>query len=139
MAYRTRSSSSYRNAKKGQFFILTAVAIVTILFFIGRWIGPSAQVDTSSIAASEEFSTFDNIKEKASSVVKNSDSCDDLNYNLQEYKNFIDNFATEKNYKIIFDYTTTPCSESLGTVTEFTLRITSQKVDAQRDFSVAWP
>ncbi len=140
MASRTRSSSNSRkNVRKGQFFILSAVAIVTILFFVSRWVEPLTQADTSSIAQMEEFFTFDNIKEKTTTVVKNSDDCIDLNYNLQEYKSFIDNFAREKNYKISLTYSTTPCDPELGAVTEFTLRIISNKVDARGTFSVEWP
>lgn len=138
-----RSSSSLsimKKVKKGQFFVLSAVAIVTILFFVSRWIGPTTQIDTSTNALSEELFTFDNIKEKTTSVVKNSESCDDLNYNLQEYKNFIDNFAREKNYKIGFTYTITPCSEELGgAVAGFSLRIISDKVDARGTFDISWP
>lgn len=141
MASRMRSSSSYqKRVRKGQFFVLTAVAIVTILFFVSRWTGPSTQVDTSYIVASEELFTFDNIKEKVSAVVKNSKNCDDINYNLQEYKNFIDSFARDKNYKISFDYILTPsCEQFESAVAEFTLRITSEKVDAKGTFSITWP
>lgn len=141
MAYRTRSSSSYKkNAKKGQFFVLTTVAIVTILFFVGRWMGPLIQADTSSIAQAEELFTFDNIQEKSSIVVKSSESCDDLNYNIQEYKSFIDNFAKEKNYKISLTYSITPnCEEFEAAIVEFILRILSERVDARSSFSVTWP
>lgn len=136
-----RSSPSYKliKGRKGQFFILTTVAIVTILFFIGRWLGPLTQIDTSSIVMSEELFTFDNIKEKASSAVKNSENCKELDYNLQEYKSFIESFAREKNYKITFTYVLTPCSEDLGAIVEFTLQIISTKIDAKGTFSATWP
>ncbi len=138
MASRTRSSSSFRSVRKGQFFLLSTVAIVTILFFVGRWVDPLAQSDTSGIAGMEELFTFDNIQEKTSSVVKNSDNCDDLNFNMQEYKSFIENFASEKNYKIKFAYLVPSCSEEGATVA-VSLRIQSERVDAQKDFSVVWP
>lgn len=140
MASRTRSSSSSRkSARKGQFFVLTTVAIVTILFFVSRWVEPLTQADTSAIAQLEEFFTFDNIREKTNANVKNSENCDDLNYNLQEYKSFIDNFAREKNYKISFNYIVTPCDDELGAAAGFTLKITSEKVDAKGSFDVTWP
>lgn len=138
MASRTHNSSSSGSVRKGQFFILTAVAIVTILFFISRWVGPSTQVDTSSVVASEEFSAFDNIKEKSNTVVKNSENCDDLAYNIQEYKSFVENFARDKNYKIDFAYFIAPCSEELGVVVEFSLRIISARVDAKGTFGETW-
>lgn len=139
MASRTRSSSSYKkNDRKGQFFILTTVAVVTILFFVGRWIEPLAQVDTSSIVQMGEIFTFDNIKEKTSAVVKDSESCDDLDYNLEEYKNFIQNFAREKNYRIDFGYGISSCVDDTGAVIEATLRILSENVDAKGTFIETW-
>ncbi|MBI1978475.1 MAG: hypothetical protein HYS62_00245 [Candidatus Aenigmarchaeota archaeon] len=141
MASRTRSSSSSkRSARKGQFFILTTVAIVTTLFFVGRWIGPSSQVDTSSQVLSDELFTFENIKEKAIVAVENSESCEDLKYNIQEYKNFIDAFARDKNYQITFTYAISPSCEELGSaVAEFALRIISERTEARGIFSVTWP
>lgn len=137
-----RSSSSFniiKKVRKGQFFILTSIAVVTVLFFISRWTGPSTQVDASSLVSSEELFTFDNIQQKTSSVVKNSYNCDDLNYNLEEYKNFLKDFSTEKNYKINFVYTIPSCSEGSGATVNFNLRVQSEKVDAQKDFSIVWP
>ncbi|MEK6909751.1 MAG: hypothetical protein AABW61_01595, partial [Candidatus Aenigmatarchaeota archaeon] len=75
-------SNLRKNARKGQFFVLTTVAIVTILFFVGRWVDPLTQVDTSTIVLSEELFTFDNIQEKTAAVVKNSENCEELEYNL---------------------------------------------------------
>jgi len=139
MASRTRSSSSYKkNDRKGQFFILTTVAVVTTLFFVGRWIEPLAQVDTSSIVQMGEIFTFDNIREKTSAVIKDSESCDDLDYNLEEYKNFIQNFAREKNYRIDFGYDILSCVDYTGAVIEATLRILSENVDAKGAFTETW-
>ena len=138
MAYRTRSSSSSRkNARKGQFFVLTAVAVATILFFVGRWTGPLTQVDTSSIVLSEELFTFDNIREKTVAVVGNSENCEELDYNLQEYKNFIRDFGRDKNYKITFKYSIPSCGDSAAV--RMDLVIISEKVNAQKTFTVDWP
>lgn len=140
MAFRTRSSSNFRSVRKGQFFVLTTVAIVTVLFFVGRWIDPLTQADASDMAEMEELFTFDNIREKTSTVVKNSENCDDLDYNLQEYKKFIDDFARDKNYKISFAYSLTPsCEQFESAAVELALRIISEKIDAKGVFSVTWP
>lgn len=133
------SSNLTARTRKGQFFVLTTLAVVTILFFVGRWVSPSNQPDTSYIVKSDELSTFDNIKEKASVVVKSSEDCNTLNYNAQEYKKFVDNFAKEKNYRIDFAYSISPCSDELGTIVEFTLRIQSDRADAKGTFFVVWP
>ncbi len=132
-------SSLVRKDRKGQFFILTTVAIVTILFYLGRSLGPASQTDTSLTILLDEFSTFDNIQEKSVSLVKGSESCADLNYNLQEYKGFIENFAKEKNYQVALSYRTTPCDQELGAVAEFSLSIVSDKVDARGNYFVTWP
>lgn len=131
------SSSFSRKDRKGQFFVLSAVAVVTILFFVGRWTGPSTQIDTSSIVLLDEFSTFDNIQQKTSDVIKGSESCEDLAYNLQEYKNFIGNFARDKNYKISFEYSVPSCGAS-ATVNVY-LTVASENVNAQKAFTVNWP
>lgn len=131
-----RNLSNYR---KGQFFILTAIAIVTVLFFIGRWMQPLAQADTSSIVSQEEFSTFDNIKGKVANVAKGSDNCDDLNYNLQDFKEFLKNFAAEKNYRISFNYKIQSCSGEFSTLSyavTYDLIILSDAVDARGSFTI---
>lgn len=131
------SSSSRKNGRKGQFFVLTAVAVVTILFFVGRWVDTLTQVDTSSIVLSEELFTFDNIQEKTATVIKSSENCEELDYNLQEYKNFIREFARDKNYKISFEYSLSSCGAT-ATV-KIDLVIISEKVNAQKTFIVEWP
>jgi hypothetical protein len=138
MASRMHSLSNLRkNARKGQFFVLTTVAIVTILFFVGRWVDPLTQVDTSTIVLSEELYTFDNIQEKTAAVVKNSENCEELEYNLQEYRNFIRDFARDKNYKITFKYSIPSCEASAEVRVDIV--IISEKVNAQKTFTVDWP
>lgn len=128
---------SLPSSSKGQFFIVSAVSIVIILFFIGRWLEPSTVPDTSSIALTEELFTFDNVKEKATAVVKGSESCEELDYNLQEYKNFLNDFAREKNYQIGFVYSIEPCSSSA--IARVNLTLVSEKVNAKSNFSIQWP
>ena len=131
------SSSSKMSVRKGQFFVLSTVAIVTILFFVGRWTGPLTQSDSSSIALSEELFTFDNIQQKSTDVIKGSKSCDDLEYNLQEYRGFVSDFARDKNYKITFDYSMPSCGPAAAV--QIDLVIISEKVNAQKTFTVNWP
>ncbi len=136
MASRTRSSS---RSNKGQFFIVSAATIVVILFFVGRWLEPSRVPDTSTVAMTDELFTFDNIREKAGVVVEGSESCDDLSYSLAEYRDFVLDFARDKNYRATFDYSLAPCSEELGTIVEFNLRVTTDKADAEGTFFLGWP
>lgn len=138
-----RNSSSYsimKGGRKGQFFILSAIAIATILFFVSRWLQPLEYIDTSSIVSQEEFFVFDNIREKSSAVVANSESCDDLAYNVQEYKSFVENSARSGSYVVAFDYRITPCSDELetGAVVEVFLKVASESADAKGTFSEVW-
>ena len=83
--------------------------------------------------------TFDNIKEKSAVIVNGSKSCEDLQYNVQEYKNFVENFAKEKNYQISFTYSVSPCSEDMGAIVEFDLDINSNNFDANSNYFSSWP
>ncbi len=130
-------SSLRRSARKGQFFIMTTLVIVTILFFIGRWSDSVTHIDTSNIVLSDEQFTFDNIYEKTTEVVKKSATCDDLTYNLQEYKDFISDFSKTKNYKIDFNYNIGTCTSSA--LISFQMRVQSEQANAQKDFTMTWP
>ncbi|MEM5773320.1 MAG: hypothetical protein QXL86_03835, partial [Candidatus Aenigmatarchaeota archaeon] len=84
------------SSKKAQFFILSAVAIVTTIFLVSQWVEPYTIVDTSSILMKEEFFIFNNIVEKANETVGLSKDCEELNFNLEEYKIFVEKFASSK-------------------------------------------
>lgn len=128
-----------KNARKGQFFIMTALAVVTVLFFVGRWSDPLTQIDTSNIVLSDELFTFDNLYEKTTEVVKKSANCEDLAYNLQEYKDFISDFSKTKNYKIDFIYSMGSCIDGNGATISFKMRVQSEQSNAQKDFIITWP
>lgn len=143
MAFRTHS---LLRSRKAQFFIVSATAIVIIIFFVSRWLEPYTIVDTSSIALREEFYIFDDIVEKIKETVRTSKNCEELKYNLEEYKNFVDKFAAEKNYKIYLYYTIANCPEEAvpappasPTVVAFNLFFESDSVSLQSSFSCGWP
>ena len=134
MALRTHN---LLKSRKGQFFMLAAVAVVTVLFFVSRWIEPLRVTDTSSVVISDETYVFDNIKEKAASAVKGSENCDELDFNVQEYKNFVERYGLDRGYSIRLDYAIPSCGAT-ATV-NFHLKLHSDKIDAASDFSVIWP
>jgi len=101
MTFRTHS---LLKSRKAQFFVLSAFAIVTVVFFLSQWIEPYTIVDTSSIALREEFFIFNNIKEKVVETVKNSANCDDLMYNLGEYHSFTENFVLTRGLDLNLTY-----------------------------------
>jgi ABC-type antimicrobial peptide transport system permease subunit len=68
----------FSKPRKAQFFVLSAFTIVTILYFVSQWIAPYTIPDTSSVALMEEPYIFNNIIEKARSVVKSSQTCETM-------------------------------------------------------------
>jgi len=96
MAYRTRSSSVFKS-RKAQFFIITTITIVTMIFFMSKWMEPYTIIDTSSVVLKEQPFVLNNIVEKADATVAVSSS-KDLEYNLQEYMNFVSDYAAKKGF-----------------------------------------
>lgn len=100
MVYRTHS---LLKSRKAQFFVLSAFTIVTILYLISGWVEPYTIIDTSSVVLMEETFVFNNIVEKANETIHISKTPEDLRYNIQEYKNFAEEYALGKNFKLTFD------------------------------------
>jgi len=94
---------SFLKSKKAQFFVLSAFAIVSIIYFVSKWMEPYTIIDTSYAASIEEPFIFNNIVEKTNETIYISKNSDDLQYNIQEYKNFVEGYASSKNLQIIFD------------------------------------
>lgn len=133
MAYLTRS---LLKSRKAQFFVLSAFAIVSILFIISQWVEPFRILDASSAVLDEEIFIFNNVKEQTISVVKNSKSCDDLKFNLDEFKSFIENYFLQKNLNLVFNYNVeTPCND-LILRTSFYLALISPKTTIDSSFTV---
>lgn len=125
---------SLLKSRKAQFYILSAVAIIGILYFLSRWLEPGTIVDTSSIALMEEPFIFNNIKEKANETVKSSKDCEELEFNLEEYKQFVDDYALEKNYLIDLNY-----SYSCPGIVDFKIKLVSTSMTIASNFSVNFP
>jgi len=119
------------NFKKAQFYILSAFAIVSIIFMVSMWIESYTIIDTSSIPMMEEPFAFNNIVEKATEVVRQSKNCDDLKYNLDEYRLFVEKYGINKNFNITLTYSYS-CSPLSAT---FKLNLTSPKAKIYSSFS----
>ncbi len=133
---------SLLSSRKAQFFVLSAVAIVTIIFFVSRWLEPYTIPDTSFVALSDESFVFDNIVEKFKETVKTSKTCEDLKYNLDEFKNFAERFASEKNYILDIHYTISPCADEpppMNAVVEAKIYLESSQARLYSEFSVTRP
>lgn len=126
--------------RKAQFFILSAFAIVSILYIMSSWVQPFTIIDTSNIVLLQEPFIFNNIKEKAIETVKLSKSCDDLRYNLDEYSNFVNQYSSSKNLNLNFSYSINPCFDLPQTpvVVESMIRIKSSNLFLSSNFTMYW-
>jgi hypothetical protein len=128
-------------SRKAQFFILSAFVIVTVIYFISRWIEPYTVIDTSSVVLMEEPFIFNNIKEKAFVAVNESKSCEDLKYNLEEYKYFVESYALAKGYNLDFNYTSSPCYDEppfFPVIIEVKMLLKSSTKDLRSNFTLQW-
>ncbi|MEM5853460.1 MAG: hypothetical protein QXG39_05215 [Candidatus Aenigmatarchaeota archaeon] len=134
MVFHTRNSLS--SSKKAQFFILSAVIIISIIFMISQWIEPYTIPDTSSIAMEEVFFVFNNVKEKVVETVMKSKDCEDLNFNLGEYKTYAEKFASTRTFNLNLNYSIkSPCQDNVRE-TSFNITLTSRSVLIQSFFKV---
>ena len=142
MAYRMRSLLKLNTRKrKAQFFVLSAFAIVSLLYIISSWIQPFTIIDTSAIILMKEPFIFNNLKEKAISTVNISKSCDDITYNLDEYQNFVQSFATGQNLNLTYNYSISPCLVGLPPfplLVAMKMELNQSKVDLASNFTAGW-
>jgi len=96
---------------------------------------PYTIIDTSSVAMIDEPFIFNDIVEKANETVVTSKSCNEMGYNLQEYSNFINEFASEKNLKLGFGYQYS-CADNPVIVT-FVINLTSTRIFMNRSMTVS--
>jgi|YelNatPaOPRAMG01_1025707.scaffolds.fasta_scaffold10145_7 hypothetical protein len=123
------------SSKKAQFFLLSAFAIIVTIFSISQWIEPYTITDTSSIAMREDFFIFDNIVEKANETVSLSKDCEDLRYNLGEYKAFVEDFVSRKALGLNLNYTIIDCTYSSAKVS-FNITLSSPSSQIKKTFFV---
>lgn len=127
---------SSSNSKKGQFFILSTFAIVGAMYLISSLIRSSSVVDTSQIVLLEYPFIFNNIRETAIEVVNMSKDCEELRFNLDEYKYFVEEFAWKKGYKISLDYFIPSCDTSANVILNLTLKAPNAYFSS--NFTVKW-
>ena len=139
MVFLMHNSSS---SSKAQFFILSVFLIVTILFFVSKWMQPGTIIDTSDVVMTEEPFIFNNLAEKAKETVDISRSCEDLKFNLEEYKDFVEKYATQKGKMFLQYQLSSPCrlpsGKEIPTVVIFDLNMTSPRVNIHSHFYRTW-
>ncbi len=118
--------------RKAEFFILTTVVIVAVFYTLSKYINPYAFIDTSTAIQGGEIFFFENVKEKAIKTVKISNS-DDLPDNLNTYRNFVYDLASDEGYNVLFMYTNTTNK------VHFYISLTSSKYTLRANFTVSRP
>jgi hypothetical protein len=99
-------------SRKAQFYIVSVVGLVTILYAIGKSLTASSIIDTSELALRNDFFVFNNIVEETLATLNASKSCEDLNFNLQEFKSFaIREFAPS--FRVKYEYAIISCDDAL--------------------------
>lgn len=132
---------SLLKSRKAQFFVLSGFVIVSILYVVGRWIEPPTIVDTSVVARMEEPFIFNNIKEKAITTVTQSKNCEDLVYNLDEYKSFVEKYLSAKKLNLNFVYSVSPCFSNMPffpEVAEVKMQLQSPNANLFSNFTMYW-
>jgi len=114
---------------KGQFFIITVVGIIIILYAMSRIFSPYTIPDLSEAVMHNEVFFFNNVKEKLIKTIEISE-CEELNNNIEEFKNFTYTIATENGYKLRIFYNITDC-DVYGKIT-----LTSETMELSSDFFV---
>jgi hypothetical protein len=98
-------------SRKAQFYIISVVGLITILYALGKGLTTSSIIDTSDLALRNEFFVFNNIVEKTLSTLIATKSCEDLRFNLEEFMTFATReFAPA--FRIDYNYTINSCSDS---------------------------
>ena len=107
----------FRNSRKGQWFLISAVMISGVFVVISLVFKNYALVDTSSVADMDENRVFTNIKEnmdKIASSVTTSDcnplATSTMNLTLAEFRNLATAEFAKTGYFVYIDYTITSCS-----------------------------
>lgn len=132
---------SLLKSRKAQFYILSGFVIVGILYSVGRWIEPPTIIDTSTVALLEEPFIFNNLKEKALLTTNAAKSCEELRYNLDEYKNFVTNYVTSKNLNLNLNYSMSPCFPEpplFPVVIQVRMQLLSPRANLWSNFTMNW-
>src|SRR5438445_8087024 len=132
--------NTLKSSRKAEFFLLSVISIVAILFFIGNWIRAITIIDPSSSIINDEYFVFDNVIAKLNETVTFSKNCDDLKYNLEEFRLFLNELGFEKNYRIDANLSLPSCTPynspfNNGILTG-DLTISSTKVTLKGGFSL---
>jgi len=102
-------------SRKAQFYIISVVGIVTILYAIGKSLTSYSIIDTSEVALRNDFFVFNNIVEKTLATLNASKDCEELKFNLEEFK-LVTTKAFAPHFRIEYNYAIVSCTSTSATV-----------------------
>jgi hypothetical protein len=137
------SMGNILSSRKAQFFILSAFAMVSLAFFISRWMEPHTIIDVSELVMHEEPFLLNNLVEKAIQTVRESRSYEELRYNLEEYKQFVTRYVAGKGYHFNFTYEIMPSPGPPGqppiATAMICMRLSSPTMSLSATRVIGWP
>ena len=102
-------------SKKAQFYIISVVGILTILYTIGKSLTSYTIIDTSEVALRNDFFVFNNIVEKTLVTLNVSKDCEELKFNLEEFKQVVTK-AFAPHFRVEYNYTIASCTSTSANV-----------------------
>lgn len=76
--------------RKGQFFIIGAVVIITILYSLNNYLNKNVDIDVSDIQGDDSFWVLHNVERNVNHTIKNSNNLvDDLNLIINKEKDLL--------------------------------------------------
>jgi len=127
-------------SRKAQFYIVSVVGIVTILYAMGKSLTPSLIIDTSEVALRNDYFVFNNIVEKTLETLNASKSCEDLRFNLEEFKSIVTKVFAPA-FRVEYSYSIVSCNDATRSATvsfNITLYSINSEISTSFTESVNW-
>ncbi len=102
-------------SRKAQFYIISVVGIITILYSIGKSLTSYSIIDTSEVPLRDDFFVFNNIVEKTIATLNASKDCEELKLYLEEFREAVIKAFTPK-FRINYEYKIISCTATSATV-----------------------
>ena len=102
-------------SRKAQFYIISVVGIITILYSIGKSLTSYSIIDTSEVPLRDDFFVFNNIVEKTIATLNASKDCEELKLYLEEFREAVIKAFTPK-FRINYEYKIISCTATSTTV-----------------------
>ncbi len=124
--------SSFTSNKKAEFFVVGAISIVVIFYFLSKLLAPYNMLDASKYYTGDEVYFFTNVYEKLEKAY-NISYCEEVQQTFQTYKEFVEKVANDRGYHLAIDYTFLGCDVTGRIILE------SPRIRLERSFEFSKP